>query len=867
MLKKLTFRSLSKNRKRTVVTIIGIILATALLTAVANMAESMRESIIEHEKQTEGDYHYFFQGVATDNIKFFENNKNIEELGYGVWLGYAPLEGCKNEDKPYVYVCAFDEAGIKSVGLELTQGRMPENNSEIVISSHIRNNGGVKLRLGDTVSLRLGRRETADGYALNQFNPYSGEEEKFIPVEEREYTVVGIINRPNYTIEQYTAPGYTVITGMEDMKNYEKVNVYATYTKKALKNHIQVTAGLIGISESLCEEIFSDGIVSTQESKKLTEIAEYVVRNNSLLRWELFRFSESTMNMIYSMAAVAIAIIIVSAVFCIRNSFVISLTEKLRLYGMISSVGATGRQRKKMVYYEAIILGGIGIPLGILSGVAATAIVVKCTGKLLEKGLGVELVFVVSVPAMILGAILSGATVFFSSFRTAGRAAALSPIIAIRSNTTIKREKRKLKAPGVIGRIFGVGGVISYKNLKRAKVKYRTTVVSIVVSVAVFISMSTFIHLGFKASTVYYDKLDYQIYLQLNEENALELAQQIVQMDEVLEYNIVRTAGIIAKNEEIPYTKDFEEYYGQQEPEEDIVIPLFTIGEEPFREYCKEQGISYEEAKDKAIVYADYQFRKEEENGAKYYTGKAAEFKKGDILKAIMAKEGAEEQILLEVALQTDTMPIFAGKTIGNYIKAIVSDTWFEEYTKQKGGCFVEVYLVCDDADGLEEKIRTNDEFELALKSFSNYKTEYQRQKSLYLMIAVFLYGFIIVITLIGVTNIFNTITTNMELRNREFAMLRAIGMTGKEFRRMIWLESLFYGVKSLYIGIPIGYVLSLAFNEALGFGIVTGYVLPLKEIGICVAAVFLLIFGIMRYSMGKIKSRDMVWAMQNENI
>ena len=509
MLKKLTFRSLSKNRKRTVVTIIGIILATALLTAVANMAESMRESIIEHEKQTEGDYHYFFQGVATDNIKFFENNKNIEELGYGVWLGYAPLEGCKNEDKPYVYVCAFDEAGIKSVGLELTQGRMPENNSEIVISSHIRNNGGVKLRLGDTVSLRLGRRETADGYALNQFNPYSGEEEKFIPVEEREYTVVGIINRPNYTIEQYTAPGYTVITGMEDMKNYEKVNVYATYTKKALKNHIQVTAGLIGISESLCEEIFSDGIVSTQESKKLTEIAEYVVRNNSLLRWELFRFSESTMNMIYSMAAVAIAIIIVSAVFCIRNSFVISLTEKLRLYGMISSVGATGRQRKKMVYYEAIILGGIGIPLGILSGVAATAIVVKCTGKLLEKGLGVELVFVVSVPAMILGAILSGATVFFSSFRTAGRAAALSPIIAIRSNTTIKREKRKLKAPGVIGRIFGVGGVISYKNLKRAKVKYRTTVVSIVVSVAVFISMSTFIHLGFKASTVYYDTVSY----------------------------------------------------------------------------------------------------------------------------------------------------------------------------------------------------------------------------------------------------------------------------------------------------------------------------------------------------------------------
>lgn len=868
VIKKLTIRSLKKNRKRTAVTIIGIILATALLTAVANMAESMRESVILHQKQNNGDFHYLFQGVGKDNLKYFKNNKNIERLGYSIILGYAPLEGCINEDKPYLYVCTYDENGREMAGLQLIDGRMPENENELVISKHIRYNGGVKLQIGDTLRLKIGRRETKDGYTLEQQNPYSAGEETFIPEEEREYTIVGMMERPNYTIEQWTAPGYTVITGMGDMGAYDKLDVYSAYTQRGLKKHIQVTAGLLGISKEECETYFNAGAeaLSEQTRGEMAAIADFVQRNTSLIRWELFRFSESTMSMIYSMAAVAIVIIIVSAVFCIRNSFVISLTEKMRLYGMIASVGATKRQKKKMVYYEAFILGVIGIPLGILSGVAATALVVQFTGKLLENSLGVELVFVVSVPAMILGALLSGVTVFLSALRTAKRAGRLSPITAIRSNATIKRRKKELRTPGVISRIFGVGGVIAYKNLKRAKVKYRTTVVSIVVSVAVFIGMTAFINLGFKATSVYYDKLDYQIHFTLRGENAFEQAKQIVQMEEVLEYNLVRTAGIVVEYDSIPYTEDFDRHYGLKEDED--TIPLFAIGADAYREYCKSQGLSYEEAKDKAIVYADYSLRVEGEDGAKYYTGKVAEFKQGDILKGKLWTGEEEIQTFLEVAAQTDKMPMFAsGRGIGNYIKAIVSDSWLEEYYGENADSYVEVYLVCDDADNMEEKLRADDDFELALQSFSNYEKEYQRERSLYLLISVFLYGFITVIALIGVTNIFNTITTNMELRNREFAMLRAIGMTGKEFRRMIWLESLFYGVKALCIGIPIGCILAYCFHRAFGEGIVMDFSLPLKGITISIIAVLLLVYGIMRYSMGKIKRTNVISAMQNENI
>ena len=108
---------------------------------------------------------------------------------------------------------------------------------------------------------------------------------------------------------------------------------------------------------------------------------------------------------------------------------------------------------------------------------------------------------------------------------------------------------------------------------------------------------------------------------------------------------------------------------------------------------------------------------------------------------------------------------------------------------------------------------KLQDEFDSYLNGESynidNKEENVRIMNNLFTLIAIFLYGFIIVISLIGITNIFNTITTNMELRKQEFAMLKSIGMTSKEFKRMIRLESLFMGIKSLLFGILIGIILS----------------------------------------------------------
>ena len=134
------------------------------------------------------------------------------------------------------------------------------------------------------------------------------------------------------------------------------------------------------------------------------------------------------------------------------------------------------------------------------------------------------------------------------------------------------------------------------------------------------------------------------------------------------------------------------------------------------------------------------------------------------------------------------------------------------------------------------------------------------------LVIKIFLYGFISVITLIGVTNIFNTITSNMELRQKEFAMLKSVGMTKKEFNRMINLETVFYGTKSLIYGITLGMIGTYFIYRAFKNNITT-FAFPGIAIAISVVAVFILIFVIMKYSVRKINKQNTIETIRKENI
>ncbi len=351
ILKSLTIKNLKLNKKRTIVTIIGIMLATALIVALSSLVFSFRASIIEYEKVSSGDYHYEFYDVPKDEIKYITNNRNVEKAYMTQGVGYSMLDNSKNEDKPYLYLQAFSKEAMNNLGIKLIDGRLPENENEIVISNHIKTNARVKYNVGDNLTLNIGNRISND-YELNQNNPYNGEHKEYEEhIEEKftkTYTIVGIIERPSGEIEPYVAPGYTVITALNENSVTEKANIFVRYDKEGLKNYNKTTANILGISEQTLKD-YEIGAISNTDSIKYNYSS-----NTYLIKYETLDLSDSLMLMIYSVSAIVTLIIMGTSVFCIRNSFAISITEKVKQYGMLSSVGATSKQIKKNVYFDEI---------------------------------------------------------------------------------------------------------------------------------------------------------------------------------------------------------------------------------------------------------------------------------------------------------------------------------------------------------------------------------------------------------------------------------------------------------------------------------------------------------------------------------
>lgn len=834
LLNRLTLKSMKLNRKRTIVTIMGVLLATAMITTVSILVTSARASLVAYEIENRGKYHYSFDNVDSESLKYISENRQVESWYAIKQLGYAKLPESKNEYKPYLRILAADKQALADAPLKLVEGRLPENESEIVIAKHIRSNGGVDYQIGDQLSLDIGKRKYIEGY-----EGISGE---YLPGEEsltkefyREYTIVGVIERPDMRLEPYSEAGYTVFTYLEDEDICEGADIYVYFTREGLKHYEQAAEELADV----CGLGFNC--------------------NEDLLRYQVLAISDSIMGMLLSVAAVVIVIIMFTGIFCIRNSFSISITEKMKQYGMLASVGATSKQIRRNVFFEAACLALIGIPLGILSGLLASFLLIFVCNRFWGDGLFINLVFSVSVFPILAAAVLSYVTILISARSSARRAAKVSPMEAIRGTTEVAVNARKVRSPKWIKHCFGIGGELADKNLRRSRKKYRTTVISIVVSVSLFIAMWSFIDMAFGTLGIYYQEGTYNVEVDLSEKATADRMEQTIKENGTVEkYTYLKGRTLEVPAENVVLGNEYKKAMNIEEPDDSWYLSVLSLGEAEYASYLKLLGLKETETEGKAILFSTCNIRVEKENGKEVYqTVQVFGYQKGDEISGRLA----QKEISLEVAAVADVKPLGLD---GLYDFLIVSDKTLERLD-DSGEVSASFYILSDDADQLTEDIQK--EFETDLINVYNRDAQAKEEKSLFMVFAIFLYGFIGVISLIGVTNIFNTITTNMELRSREFAMLKSIGMTKREFTRMIRLESILYCGKSLLIGIPLGIALSLLIYRAFMEGAELGYTVPWGGILIAAAAVLLLIAGIMRYSMNRINRQNIIETIRNENI
>ncbi len=641
ILNRLTIRNLKLNKRRTIVTIIGIILATALLTAVATMAVSLKESVTLRSKKVDGDFHLLLYDMTDKEKESVINNRQVESYYETHEVGYGVLDGCVNDSKPYVYIEALDSDTFEKAEINVTSGRLPEDDSEIVISSHIKTNGGVKYNLGDKITFDIGDR-TYNGKKLYQNDTYR-EDEQLEAKQTKTYKVVGICDRLPYGEEPRTAPGYSVITlANKADTSLNKSDIYLRFNKKALKDRYDLTADILGVDKTLFNKLNSgkleDKEIQTLKSQ-LDKTHSYYI-NNSLIKYEAFY--DSSVAFVYNMAAVVMVIIIITSAVCISNSFAISINQKTKQYGMLASIGATPRQIRKNVFFEAAFMGVIGIVAGIGGGLSASYILVVLSNKMLIDTFEMSIVYAPSLLGVLLSIVLAIVTIVLSALVPAIRASRMSPIMAINHSEDIKIKSKSLKTPKLIGKVWGEGGVLAYKNMKRNKRKYRVITISIALSVSTFIALYGFMSLLTESVNRYAnDKIDLRVYMSSYKSMSVDeankkvsnIVNRINNETNITDFTFAR--GFYASLKDEPkYSSDYKEvnkYEAGLAENNGYYISIISLGNEEYGKYIKKLGISKETAQSGGILVDNtYQYINNG-NDIKYfniYDG----YKAGDVL-------------------------------------------------------------------------------------------------------------------------------------------------------------------------------------------------------------------------------------------
>lgn len=862
IMNKLTLRLLKENKRRTLVTIIGVIISVAMLTAVSTIAVSFIDLLKRQEIVDSGEWHALYKDIDTEQIETLAKDKTTKEIILSKDLGYATLKGSKNEDKPYVFIKSYDEKGFDNFPIDLIDGRLPTADNEIVISKAIEDNANVLWKIGDEIDLGIGNRVPFDDglndYVLNQdfsleYNYDDGRvAEELVVDETKTFTVVGTIKRPRW--ESPWAPGYTILTHLDDTSTGVNASVIWNKVNNNQVEHATKLGNDIGIGEPTFNRI--------------------------LLSYSGV-FGDTMHLALYSLAAIIMTIIIVGSVSLIFNAFAISVSERSRYLGMLASVGATKQQKRRSVYFEGIVIGAISIPLGILAGLGGIAVTFLFINNIIDEALGLteKLAVVVTPISIIVACLVSILTIFISTYIPARRASRITAIDAIRQADDVKLTEKKVKTNRLVRKIFGIEAEFGLKNLKRNKKRYQITVFSLVVSIVLFLSVSYFTYSLKQSISLTQDSGNYDIEITKGNQTDQQwerLVAGTVALEDVTDSSINHYTFFQSRFDKADVPENnansqiiYEDR--EKELEEANLVPNYVnvvaVDTDTLTAFAEDNKIDINKLTDKkkvsGILINEISYYSDDN---KYVQAKALNKGLGDTISIFDMKDEEEYFVNdLDIVGVTTERPLGVAPAYVHEVTFIVSEQTYTQLSQPDAMMDeTQLHLRSDDPKKTEEEI---DEIREVAIHMYNHHDGRQADEQMILLLSVFTYGFIALITAISIANIFNTISTSIALRKREFAMLKSIGMTPKGFNKMINYESMFYGIKSLFYGLPLSIGVMYLMHRALSNAFMFKFSLPWFHIAFVVVAIFIIVGSAMLYSSSKIKKENIIDALKQENM
>lgn len=858
---KLAIRNLKQNKRRTLVTIIGVIISVAMVTAVATLVFSFSDLMIRQTIADSGEWHVQYQDVTKEQLAAVQADEATKTVAITRDLGYAPLEGGQNPNKPYLFIKEYDAQGFTQFQVELSKGRLPRTDKEVVISEPVATNAKVKYEIGDRLTLRIGERfEQGGDHPLDQTEPLRREDgtltETLQHFKTKDYTVVGYIKRPVW--ETAWAPGHTMISYVDE--NF----IGST-------DHVNAAVVLQKIKPSL--------FAHAENVAKRNDI-ESVLYNNDLLHYYGLSKNKESYSMMYSLSAILMAVIMIGSVSLIYNAFAISVSERSRHLGMLASVGATRRQKRNSVLFEGVIIGLISIPIGILCGLAGIGITFWFMNPMIEGALwsSEKLTVIVTPLSLLIACVVSMLTIFISTYLPAIKASKVSAMDAIRQTSDVKLTAKAVKTSRLIRKLFGIEAEIGLKNLKRNKRRYHAIVFSLVISIVLFLTVS-FFTAGMKQSLeLSQEGVNYDIQVSYSDGKRIDdrLLQSIVSLHGVTEYNLIQELYKQAWVDEAYIAEELQEMVKKdksllQDGKYPYEIKIHALDDLSLQAYANAVGANYEQLRDPdhpAAIVMDT-IRYQDMDAGKYVQTKAVYTNVGQNFELTNSyKDNAEETKVnrVTVAALTDQAPMgMSGAGVGG-LNMIVSERIMDQLADDEELANLQTYLYLKSTEPMRTQQEIEEMFETNLNVYNVYQSRKSEEQQI-LLTDVFSYGFIVLISAISVANIFNTISTGLSLRKREIAMLKSVGMTPKGFAKMMNYESIFYGVKSLVFGLPVSFAVMILMYRSFANRFSYGFTVPWLSVLSVVVAVFVIVVSAIIFSSRKLKKENIIDALKQENI
>lgn len=854
IINKLTWRHLWVNRRRTVITLFGIIISVAMVTAVFTSVGSLMRSLSDITAAYDGAWHAQYMNLQDKDVQTLSKQKNVKTIGLLADIGQMDCNTKEDSGRNETSIIAGNQNLFAINKMKPAAGRLPNNTRELMVTKSYLQRNKLNWKVGDTVTVQTasyptGAQEATGGEPI---------------VENRTFTICGILEVQNQLTGMNSA-----FCGMDD-------TVAGGYTAQVQFSHLG--SNTPKDIKAAAKAVYGKA-VNNEWSDLYTIHADYLMYNG-------VQMSDEVTQALYGFVAIILLIIILASVFMIYDSFAVSYQQRARYLGMLASVGATRTQKRGSVYFEGFILGCIGIPIGILCGIGGIAVTLRALSDSFMKtvmvatGDSIRLRAVVDWKIIVFSVLISALTIFISAWIPAHRASKITPIEALRQTNTVKVKKaKKLKTSRLRQKLFGFEDVLAVKNYKRNAKRSRTVVFALAVSVILFLTTTNFTSMLTTMVDSEYDGMQFDVYESVYSSDgplSVDLVEKLNK--EVSRMPGIESIRICADNQMLVDGLDKQLTAEAKKANMARYMNVLGVDNDTFAALAKEAGIDPSVCQDDKIPTGILINRVQVATVEKQslvlnpLQGSLA----GQTLTGSMEgydSEGNElyAKYTAKVAAQMNK----EASNLGSFMRptlVVPMHSYLVHFpsvlAERNIVSYARYYITAQDHDRVYTEVSDllNDTEGISHNGY-DATAQAETMRALRIVVMTFGYGFITLITLISVMNIINTISSGMEERRREFAMIKSVGMTPRSFKKSIYLENIRYGVMALVWGLPVSLGLDFLMYKILGGSFDYGYTFRWYYYLAAALAVFAVIGVALLYALDKIKKDNIIETLKRDDI